>query len=125
MPSMVERLSKRFFVHTDKIKNLLEARISDLQYVVDLEDEEGWQCHFRVEPMLKEQWFQHLRYDLGIFSQDTLKDYQESIPENIVYVDLDFYRKDVATKDCAALIKAAQHKSSNAVRERIEYYNKG
>jgi hypothetical protein len=111
--ALVAAMFDRLFRRDPAVERMLDAEVSDTQYVVDLRaDQEGWESHFRLGPMRREQWFQVVEYDPRLFptnAQDpeSLDQLRQTVPEILTYVDLDIYRPSVDPRDVEHLVEQA------------------
>jgi hypothetical protein len=123
--NIVKRLHKRFYVSDDNVEKIYGGKVKDLAYAVDLEAEEGWECHFRLGPMQRKQWFEVVQYEKAVFQRQgehSFEELEKSLPEALLYVDLDYYCQDVAAKQFADRVHDAQRRAASTVRQCIEYY---
>ena len=126
---MVGSVQKRFFQSNDAIANILDAKVVDNAYVVDLESEDGWLQHLQFGPASRVEWLQKAAIDKTLFSSKddelSYQTYVREIPDPALYLDCDFYRADTRTDEFDSLIKQAVEKSSRRAKLLIDYYKNG
>jgi hypothetical protein len=125
--SMVSRLHKRFYVNDDQIKRIYGGKVKDLAYVIDVEADDGWECHLNVGPMKRKQWFELVHYERGIFQDPgegthTFDSFRDSLPETLLYVDLDYYSQEVSASEFADRVREGHRRATATLRHCIDYY---
>lgn len=126
---MVKQLQKIFFLSNDKISGILDAKIEDNIFSVDLKSESGWKQHFVFGPMKQKEWLQNAQVDQILFSEgdknDSYKNFVDGIPSDVLYVDCDYYRENVPSVKFRSIVEEASQLVSNRVKRLIDYYKNG
>jgi len=124
---MVDEIAARFLREDEELSSILTDRKHDVAYVVDFETSDGWKYHLRLGPMTKEQWLQVVNYEVSIFerpedeSAATLEKYRNSLPENLLYVDIDCFQEDVAKDRFTDLVTTFRRRSHDLTGRLIRY----
>jgi hypothetical protein len=124
---MVDEVTSRFLNRSSDLSAILTDKPRDVGYVVDYETPDGWRYHLRLGPMTKEEWFQTIHYEGGIFEaaeeEDpaSLQQYRKTIPENFLFVDIDCYKDNVSTVDFRELLTTFRRRSQEIVDRLIRY----
>ena len=136
---MVDETIARFFSPSQELLGILNDKAHDVAYVVDYETAEGWKYHLRLGPMTKEQWFQTVRYERGLFGdvdrsgiadQDasdasaTFEDYRKTIPENFLFIDIDCYEEGLPMDRFSRKFDDFRRRSRDLVTNLIRYCQK-
>jgi len=125
--AMVDEITDRFLHRGEELRAILTDNVHDVAYVVDYETHEGWKYHLRLGPMTKEQWFQVVHYEPGIFvrldedASTTFEEYRKTLPDNFLFVDIDCYQDEVPTDRFGELVTTFRRRSHEIVSKLIRY----
>lgn len=124
---LVDTVAKRFLSQDEQLSAILSDDVQDVAYGVDYKTSDGWKYHLRLGPMTKEQWFENVAYERGIYEapdaddKETFSNYKDSFPLNFLYVDLDCYAEDVTAKDLSATLTSFRRRSEDVVGKLVNY----
>jgi hypothetical protein len=125
--SLKDKVVSRFFQSSHDIDQMLDGPITDTAYVVDLgPNSAGWEAHLRLGPMHRKQWFEVVPYERELFpppgDRDPFEQFKKTIPDPMIYVDLDLFRSDVAATDVADKIREAFEIAQTKTRAFVRFY---
>lgn len=146
---MVDEIGSRFHNQSEQLAGIVRDKVADLAYVVDCETSEGWKYHLRLGPMTREEWFQRVSYQKGGFEQSTtdatampstpgpsdnkeaekstdadaatLQHFRETIPANLLCLDVDCYQEGIPASDLKSHITTFRRRSHELIGQLIEY----
>jgi hypothetical protein len=126
---LVELVSERLLLRTEKLDGILGGTVRDVAYVLDLKDEAGWKYNLRLGPMEKKQWFQITPHDPVMYEPDdqgkddakTLKEFRRSFPSNFIYMDIDCFYEDCSADKAFQFVTNARRKSQKLAKDLISY----
>lgn len=123
--SFVERLNSCFLHRSNALDKILNGRVEDIAYVVDVRRQDGWKYNIRVGPMKKNQWFEVVRHSADSFETEadgeTFEKYRESFPEQFVYVDVDASVEKVRRHVGVSAILNVCNQIDETSRKLVEY----
>ena len=122
---LVDRLHKRFHVAGPRVEKILGvgAKVEDLAYIVNLKLDDDWKCHLKLGAMRREEWFEKVRYEGRVFSgEPAFREFKGTIPDPLVCLDVDYFRADSPAEDFEANIQFARKKSTETVRQFVDYF---
>ena len=124
---MVDEVAARFLNQQSDLAEILSDKTTDVAYVVNYETSEGWKYHLRLGPMTRDEWFQRLLYERGMFKRAdddeavTLEEYRQTIPENFLYIDVDCYQENLSASQLKQRITDFRRRSHELLGRLIEY----
>ena len=124
---MVDELAARFLNQNSDLDGILSDKPTDLAFVVDYETSEGWKYHLRLGPMTRNEWFQRVLYEQNLFEQPdednarTFEKYRETIPENLLLIDVDCYQEDVSVSELKQGVTGFRRRSHDLISRLIRY----
>ena len=129
--SSVAQLGKKLFVRCEMLNEVFAGeRVDDMQYVVDFRPEKGHVQKLRIGPMTRNEWFETIKYDeeflfsAGGESPNSFASYKISIPDPLVFFELDFYWEDVSSdpETVEGRLRGGFARIEQSVRSFITYY---
>jgi hypothetical protein len=126
---MVDQTAERFLLRTPEVSGILGDKTKDVAYVVDYESPDGWLYHLRLGPMLKSQWFMTVAHEPRCFedgedAKETFEKFQESFPEQFLFIDMDCYKEDQPVDKVNGFLTSARRHSHELAKKLIEYCKK-
>jgi len=119
---LVKAVAKRFQPRSEQLDKILRGRTEDLAYEVIVMTDTGWKYHLRLGPMERKQWFEVIPYEPGMFeSPEEFKKYQDSLPERMVFIDVDCYQEEVTYSEISSLIASMRRVSAEIASDLINY----
>jgi len=121
----VWRVTKRLFKESDDIGTLWGGEVSDVAYVIDSKDSDGWERHLRVGPTKLTEWTARNKVDPELFSEDkqsdkSLRAFTKSLPANPLFLDLDVYSSDFDASEFDNRVQVGSEKTSRAAKALIQ-----
>jgi hypothetical protein len=121
-----ERLVRRF---TDRwhpggipVENIIRGYPIDVGYAFNVQTHDAWRYHLRAGPMKREQWFELLPAEPGLFPTLTaVEEYKETIHERMIFVDVDGYQEDLPFADLERFANAVRQTSSTIIQELVAF----
>ncbi len=121
---LVRRATKKFHPTSDSLNQLLRGTIRDIGYVADITTDQGWKYGLRAGPMERDQWFQLVPHEQGLFeSPQELTTYREEFCERLFYIDLDCFKEDVPPSDLTSFISVIRSTSRDIISDFYKYYS--
>lgn len=130
--ALLDRFSSKFLNPNDKLISEAGGSLTDTLYAVDFNWKEGWKAALRAGPMMRKQWFDSIPYETGIFQdapawereppKGTFEDYRWSIPDQLLFLDLDCYQEDIAVADVVSRLLDCRQQSTTLVDAVIKYF---
>lgn len=126
---MVDQFSERFLPKNQELAGILSDKTKDVAYVVECETNDGWKYNLRLGPMLKSQWFLTVAHDpnafeLGDEATETFEKFQQSIPEQFLYIDIDCFKEEQPADKLDQLLASIRRRSHDLATKLIEYCKK-
>ena len=124
---MVDEIATRFLGRQEQLVAILTDTMTDVAYVVDYQTADGWSYHLRLGPMTRKQWLQTIQYETRMFDQEegenaaTLEEYHETIPENLLFLDVDCYQETVRVSEMTRRVAAFRQRSHKLIDQLLEY----
>lgn len=118
---LMERMNRLLFQRHE----WLDASVEDIGYILDVKDDK-WKGRVELGPMEKEQWFQVLPHERGVYTKEgigSFEQYRKDFPSVFAHLNLDWRTEDPA-KDYLGDIKNAQAKIMAHARKYITLHNK-
>jgi hypothetical protein len=123
---MVDEIGQRFLGKNDELSNILNDKRDDLAYVVVFETKEGWKYRLQLGPMQKRQWFEMVLHEPSIFEaaeegSETFDKFQKLLPEQLLYMDIDFYVENQPTNRFVEFLTAVRTRSHDITTSLIDF----
>lgn len=125
--SLVNIFNVKLFSQSEKLRDILPSKISDLIYRADY-IEEPYQFHLTLGPVRKREIPQYIQYNLEnhLRPQELQEKYQDIIknyPEIALFIDIDFYRteKNFNVEYASEFVSIARQKIFEMIDKLNEY----
>ena len=106
-PALVDLVHDRFYA-AKPLAEMLPETVKDVSFITYYTHSNGWQFNLRVGPMESEQWFREIKYEPALHQSDddpsAFAKLKKSIPEQFLYVDVDYFKEDVRLTDVPGML---------------------
>ena len=102
---VVKDMARKLFSPEDALARALHGTLDDVMYAVHVQADHGWKYHLKMGPMLRKQWFEIIPYERALFpNEEAFKEFKESIPETMIFIDVDGFQEDIPYSELSATI---------------------
>jgi hypothetical protein len=99
LEKVVRDLSKKLHPQGTPLIDKLQGNVFDFMYAVNVQTDHAWKYYLKVGPMERRQWFELIPYEQALFAEGAFEEFKNSLPENMVFFDIDGMREDFAYSD--------------------------
>ena len=99
----------------------LQGKIEDFLYAVNVQTDHGWKYHLKSGPMERKQWFETIHYDRAIFPEGEFEEFKNSVPENMVFFDIDGMRVDFPYSELGTVTADIRRGTESVLRGLTNY----
>jgi hypothetical protein len=119
---LVRRFTDRWHPGGLPVEKALRGHPTDVGYFFDVQTPDGWSYRLRAGPMKREQWFEIILHELGLFATAAaFAEYKETIHERMIFIDVDGYREDLPFADLQSFASAVQRVSASIIHDLVAY----
>jgi len=124
---MVDEIRTRFFNQGTDLCTILSDKTSDVAYYANYETDDGWEYRLGLGPMTRVEWFQRVKYEKNLFERtsnknaETFENYKTTIPENLLYIDVDCFQKTLPASQLKERVAAFRKRSHDLITKLIQF----
>ncbi len=117
----VRDLSKKFHPQQEPLLNALHGRIDDFLYAANVRTDTGWKYHLKLGPMERKQWFELIPYEQAIFPKGAFEEFKNSIPEKMLFFDIDGFREDFTYSELQSVVASIRRGTTEVLTDLANY----
>ena len=126
-PALVEEFATALLPDDSVIKGLLSDEVRDPAITIDFNSPDGWPYDLRAGPMEKKQYFGVVDHDKTTFAErgaesGTFRQYQESFPDLLVYLEIDSFRLNLQLEEAGSFIEASRAHTADAADRILKHF---
>lgn len=117
--------SKKLFATEALSAPFMKGELQDVGFVVDVKTGLGWSYKLSVGPMSRDEWFERIPYEKGIFpGEKEFNDYRDSFPKDFVYIDVDCFNSEFPYSDFPQTLVSVRSTAADVISEVMKFLEK-
>lgn len=122
---LVVRSNRAFFNNPRLNEKVLKGHVDDVGFTIDLTAPSGkWKYHFHSGPMERAQYLRDCAIERKMFESDEKHEkYRTSIPETMLFVDIDCYIDKVSMGESQPWLREARRFSQDVCEDFLKYFD--